>query len=274
MESYGVIELYLRGVASAYSGMLLVFGLVMVLEVFAPRDRLSIAARAKGLAFWALLLPVDVAFALGGAEVRQSLGVEPLVKLHSSFGSAIAAAIVMGLWTDFTFYWFHRFQHRFLWRFHSVHHSIQDLTAVNSYHHVTEPLFASLLIAVPLWFINIEAMNPAIWLLFVLRAWPFYIHAPTRLHVGPLAGILVDNRVHRIHHSVEPQHFDRNFGAVFTIWDRLFGTFYRPARTEWPDVGLSSRPEPNSVRSWLSLLPRESRASGRMTLDVPNEQTS
>ena len=52
-----------------------------------------------------------------------------------------------------------------------------------------------------------------------------YLHSPIRLHLGVLGRYIVDNRVHRIHHSLEPAHFDKNFGMFTTLWDRLFGTY-------------------------------------------------
>ena len=69
--------------------------------------------------------------------------------------------------------------------------------------------------------------------------------------LGPLRAWFVDNRYHRIHHSLEERHFDRNFGAFTTLWDRLFGTHYAPEPGEWPDVGLAEVGEPGGVREWL-----------------------
>ena len=62
--------------------------------------------------------------------------------------------------------------------------------------------------------------------------------------------MIVDNRFHRIHHSLEERHFDKNFGICFSIWDFLFGTAYEPG-DEWPHVGLADRMPPNSVREFL-----------------------
>ena len=78
-----------------------------------------------------------------------------------------------------------------------------------------------------------------------------WIHSPTRANFGPLRAWFVDNRYHRIHHSLEERHFDRNFGAFTTLWDRLFGTHHAPAPGEWPEVGLAEISEPANVREWL-----------------------
>jgi sterol desaturase/sphingolipid hydroxylase (fatty acid hydroxylase superfamily) len=46
--------------------------------------------------------------------------------------------------------------------------------------------------------------------------------------------------MHRIHHSREPQHRDRNLAFIFPLWDVLFGTYYHPHPTEYPATGLAS----------------------------------
>jgi sterol desaturase/sphingolipid hydroxylase (fatty acid hydroxylase superfamily) len=66
-----------------------------------------------------------------------------------------------------------------------------------------------------------------------------------------LRRIIADNRFHRIHHSVEPQHFGKNFGAGTSLWDQLFGTAYFPAADEWPATGLSDQREANTVSEYL-----------------------
>jgi hypothetical protein len=71
------------------------------------------------------------------------------------------------------------------------------------------------------------------------------------MNLGPLGRYFMDNRLHRIHHSIEPQHFDKNFGLFTTLWDSLFGTAYFPARDEWPDTGVPDFPEPASMTEFL-----------------------
>ena len=87
--------------------------------------------------------------------------------------------------------------------------------------------------------------------LFVMAQGNF-LHSPTRLHLGPIVRrILADNRFHRIHHSTDPRHFDKNFGAGTSLWDQLFGTAYFPTADEWPDTGLSDQREAQSVSEYL-----------------------
>ena len=88
---------------------------------------------------------------------------------------------------------------------------------------------------------------------FFLQLLTYYIHSPVDVHFGPLRKVLVDNRFHRIHHSIEPRHFGKNFGVTFSIWDRIFGTAYDPEPGEWPEVGLANVEPPRSVRDYLLL---------------------
>lgn len=39
--------------------------------------------------------------------------------------------------------------------------------------------------------------------------------------------MVVTPQFHRVHHSIEPEHQDRNFGVVLSVWDRIFGTMHR-----------------------------------------------
>ncbi|MBO9713353.1 sterol desaturase family protein [Sphingomonas sp.] len=244
---------------AALTGWAFSFAFMTAIELLLPRGRQPIAARAWGLFFWTLWIPVTgvvyAAFRTGWAWI----GVPPLIVLPLDFGWAgwlglILAPIAGAMLADFFFYWFHRAQHRFLWRFHAVHHSIRDLSAVNAYHHLSESIFQSLLYMIPASLILGDTgayAAPAMVVLIRMQA--AFIHSPTRLHFGSLAAFFVDNRFHRIHHSLEERHFDRNFGAFTTLWDQLFGTAHRPQEAEWPDVGLADMAQPANVAEWLTL---------------------
>jgi sterol desaturase/sphingolipid hydroxylase (fatty acid hydroxylase superfamily) len=225
-------------------GMAFGFAFMTALELLLPRGKQSIGGRLHGLLFWIIWIPVAAfSFALL-RELWALLGIKPLVTLPLSFSWAgvllatILAPLAGAFFGDFLFYWFHRIQHAFLWRFHAVHHSIRDMNAVNAYHHISEGLIQASLYIVPTSLI-IADTGPAVPMMSVLIYFQAsFIHSPASIHLGPLRAVLVDNRFHRIHHSLQHEHFDRNFGAFTTLWDRLFGTAWWPAKEEWPDVGL------------------------------------
>ncbi len=234
------------------------FSVMTVVELLAPREQQSLGGRLPGLLFWAIWLAISGIAYAGFRTLWSALGIPPLLTLPTGAGwqtpvSLVVAPLVGAVTYDFFFYWCHRAQHRWLWRYHAVHHSIRELSAVNAFHHPIEPFVQILLIAVPTSLIANEAgpVVPAILIVMHLQA--FFIHTPTRWHLGPLASVVVDNRFHRIHHSLETRHFDRNFGAFTTLWDRLFGTAWMPAKDEWPATGIAEVDQPRTLHQWVAL---------------------
>jgi len=141
------------------------------------------------------------------------------------------------LFLDLLSYVVHRAQHAtpLLWRLHALHHSDPDVdvtTAVR--HHPFEFILASgvfwlavLVLGVP---ISAAAVHGTT--VFVLAAlthcntrWPSWLE---RL----LRPLLITLDLHLVHHSVNQRDLNRNFGAVFSAWDRLLGTFARPSSAE------------------------------------------
>ena len=234
------------------------FATFLGLETLFPRpgERVSTASRLKALVFWSVNGAIGILIAHAIEAVWAPLGLKPLLPslapawLPAPVGLAVGvlAAAYIG---DFFYYWCHRFQHRFLWRFHAVHHSVREMSGITAYHHFTEGLFEFVLYSVPLSLLTHGA--DTVPYLGALLAWQGnYEHSPTRLNFGPLGRYFVDNRFHRIHHSAEPRHFDRNFGIFTTLWDSVFGTAYFPAPGEWPRTGVEEMPEPATIWAFLT----------------------
>lgn len=241
-------------------GWLAVAGGLTAFEMFAGRERIPLRARAAGMAFWLLMIPVSATLVTGFTAFMDANGLKPLLELPvfaalawTGPAAGLIAVVIAAIVNDFFFYCYHRIQHRWLWRYHAVHHAIRDLSAVNSYHHVSETVIGLLLLTIPTSLVvsdvgpTLPFVNLVLWFHIV------WIHSPTRFHLGPLRAVFADNRFHRIHHSLEERHFDKNFGAFTTLWDRLFGTAHFPARDEWPAVGLAEVAQPGTVRDWLDL---------------------
>lgn len=230
----------------------LIIGWMTALEVIWPRNAYPLRRRLPGLGF-------NIATTIGGGVLVSSLsmlwaraGVTAivLVPIRGVLGDVLSVATSL-LFFDLIEYWNHRFQHRFLWRIHVVHHSQTELHAANDYAHFTERGLRFLLFVVPLSLINFDFAPTPVLVVFIRSALEFYIHSPTKLHFGPASAILVDNRFHRIHHSLEPRHFDKNFGILFSFWDRMFGTVYDPRPSEWPDTGVEGLQPPRSLLDYL-----------------------
>jgi sterol desaturase/sphingolipid hydroxylase (fatty acid hydroxylase superfamily) len=54
---------------------------------------------------------------------------------------------------------------------------------------------------------------------------------------GAATPLLAGPQWHRIHHSTQPEHANRNFAAFFPFLDTLFGTYYAPRAGEYPPTG-------------------------------------
>lgn len=245
--------------------MAFALGLLTIVEILLPKSNGTLSGRLKGLLFWLLWIPVTATVLALFGSLWAYLGIPPLIRISLDMPwlgvlSSIAAPLAGAVISDFFFYWFHRGQHAFFWRFHAVHHSIRDMNAVNSFHHISESVISILLFVIPTSLIVANPGPVPTLISAALLIYPILLHSPTQVNFGPLRALFADNRFHRIHHSMEQRHFDTNFGAFTTIWDRLFGTAYFPGRNEWPDTGLEGIDQPRTVKDWLLLPVRVGRS--------------
>jgi sterol desaturase/sphingolipid hydroxylase (fatty acid hydroxylase superfamily) len=243
---------------------LITFGAGTAIELLIPGERQSWRSRAKGLTFWLIYTGAAFLTATPLTLLYQHAAIKPLLfvslRTEANAGNLLAIIPVYLLgpylfWFvfDFFYYWLHRSQHAFgkLWRLHSVHHSIEELNIVNSFHHVTEPVVQVAFALVPAIFL-IGIDYPFVMAMAVLfRVQMSLIHANCRLRYGPLKYVFAEPIYHRIHHSIEKQHWDKNFAAFFPVWDVIFGTAYFPKKGEYPKTGLSNQREPRSVGEYV-----------------------
>jgi sterol desaturase/sphingolipid hydroxylase (fatty acid hydroxylase superfamily) len=146
---------------------------------------------------------------------------------------------------DLFYYWFHRLQHTtVLWPQHAVHHSETHLNAATAFrHHLLENVIKIPLVDIPLMFIFVESVWASDGILTQLSTGfiaylGIFAHSNLRIGFGKLNWILVSPQTHRVHHSIELRHWNRNFAAYFPLIDVVFGTYYHPKRDEYPDTGI------------------------------------
>lgn len=155
-----------------------------------------------------------------------------------------ATALGCLLLVDFAYYWEHRLGHEvslFWASFHATHHSANHFDqTVGLRVSFTEgfanvPLFASHLIIVMIGFhpLLLGACYG------LVLAWQQWIHTETVGRLPWLDGWLNTPSNHRVHHGRNPIYLDRNYGGLFMVWDRWFGTY--AAETEPVDYGLTHR---------------------------------
>ncbi len=144
---------------------------------------------------------------------------------------------------DFFYYWHHRLQHEVpvLWEQHKLHHTDQSLSCLtNLRHHWLEEGIRVFTITIPMTFLITISPVQAVFIAAAIAQWAVFIHANLRIPMGPLTSVLAGPQLHRIHHSRQPKHGNKNYAAFFPIWDIVFRTYYRPAPGEWPATGLST----------------------------------
>jgi sterol desaturase/sphingolipid hydroxylase (fatty acid hydroxylase superfamily) len=160
------------------------------------------------------------------------------LNLKSVFGGLGLAIFALFL-TDFFTWCTHWAHHKVptLWGFHAVHHSQQHLNALSdNREHVGETIISAALVYLPARILGLEA-EAASTLAFIGVYVQILSHANIRTGLGPLRYLLISPQAHRIHHSNLPQHFDKNYGSCFAIWDHLFGTRYH-GNDEYPTTGI------------------------------------
>jgi sterol desaturase/sphingolipid hydroxylase (fatty acid hydroxylase superfamily) len=223
-----------------------------------PKDRPPERVQLASLRFWAFYAVAGALIIAAFGVTTRALNLQPLVAIKIEDHVPLWAAYILGplatLATyDFFNYWMHRAQHKWFWRQHAIHHSIEHLSGVNSYFHWTEQLFRVAFISVPsavLFDLHIGGVTLVSTM--IVAGYGNFIHSASTIHFGKVGRLfLADPRWHRIHHSIEVTHFDKNFGTGITLWDRLFGTAYFPENHEWPASGVPDQPEVRTVRDFL-----------------------
>jgi alkylglycerol monooxygenase len=134
--------------------------------------------------------------------------------------------VVLLLCTDFCWYWYHRLAHEInvFWAVHVVHHQSEDFNYTVSARITVLQAF----VRTGFWAVLPLLGFPATMItsmLLVHGLYPFFIHTRLIGKLGILEYVLVTPSHHRVHHASNEQYLDRNYGDVFIIWDKLFGTF-------------------------------------------------
>lgn len=181
------------------------------------------------------------------ADTVNSLSLGTLSRLQNLLGigfggaayQAVAERFSMPLWSadsvavwilafvayDFCYYWSHRMGHewKLFWASHVAHHQSEEFNLSTALRQTSTgylnfvfylPLF--LLGLPPAVFATVGALN---------LIYQFWVHTEHVGRLGPLEWVLVTPSNHRVHHARNPRYIDRNYGGVFIVWDRLFGTF-------------------------------------------------
>lgn len=157
---------------------------------------------------------------------------------------------------DFCYYWKHRFGHewRIMWASHIAHHQSEEFNLSTALRQ-TGTDYIGFVFYIPLYIAGVPAAA-VITVGSVNLIYQFWVHTEHIRRLGPLEWMLVTPSNHRVHHARNPEYIDRNYGGVFIVWDRLFGTF-QDEREDQPclfgiTTGLKSfNPLWANVHFWL-----------------------
>ncbi len=129
---------------------------------------------------------------------------------------------------DLLFYFLHRVDHgcRLFWAVHVTHHSSEEFNlTVGIRPSVLQPVYRFA------WFLPLAILGSRpedILLMYsVTQMYGVLVHTRCFRSLGFLEWVLVTPSHHRVHHGSNPPYLDKNFGMMFIIWDRLFGTFQK-----------------------------------------------
>ena len=127
---------------------------------------------------------------------------------------------------DLAQYWTHRGYHEvpFMWRFHSVHHSVKTMDwLAGSRQHMLELVFTRVCVLAPLYVLGFsEAVMNAYIIVVGFQA--VFNHANVHLPWGPLKYVIVTPNFHHWHHASDDEAIDKNYAAHYAFLDYLFGT--------------------------------------------------
>lgn len=146
--------------------------------------------------------------------------------------------IVLILFTDFIWYWYHRLGHEvnFLWAAHIVHHQSDEFNlTVAARITVFQALVRNLFWCLLPWI----GFHPSlvIFILILHGVYSFFTHTQVVGKLKWLEYVFITPSLHRVHHASNEKYLDKNYGDLFVFWDKMFGTFQR--EEEKPVYGLT-----------------------------------
>ncbi len=190
---------------------------------------------------------------------------------------------------DFYLFYFHYLCHKIpaLWEVHKLHHAPRVLTPFSDFQvHPIEAIVRDLFYGAWLG-LALGATNAVIageardidlgavfWPYMIVYAFSHFRHTHIPIHFPPaISRFVVSPAYHQIHHSRDPEHWDKNMAVVFSVWDRMFGTYFLPKKGVALDYGLATEAESARYRGVINAYAEPVRAlvrMGKARLSTPN----
>jgi len=149
--------------------------------------------------------------------------------------------------SDLGFYFAHRTFHSvpFLWKFHAIHHSIEELDWLAAHRvHPIDQIATKAASYLPLFLLGFSSAAIAI-AAILYHVQSILIHANIKLDFGPLKWVLASPQFHHWHHAKDEAAIDKNFSGQLSLVDVFFGTLFLPPR--FPEVYGTEEPVPDFI---------------------------
>ena len=247
-------------------------------EFVVPHEVITHPSAKADLMFWVtkkalmpfLMLPAGIVFvtAVGyGTNWLFSTLFQfqpPLIEGPAGPVTVLIFTITMLLAYDISYYLYHVAQHRYpvLWELHKVHHSAEVMVGITKdrVHPLDELMnraWDGLIVGfcfgiwslISLNLVELTVFGVNVYVMRNILMMDFVRHTHFKISFGPLNNLILCPHWHQLHHSTDPRHYDKNFGLLFSFWDRLFGTLCVPTPNEDFKFGLVDR----DVRDYQSL---------------------
>ena len=160
---------------------------------------------------------------------------------------------------DFLYYWVHRTGHEvnMFWASHITHHSSDEFNLSTALRQASTGFYFKWIFYMPLAVLGIPVQ---VFVVVGLIDLLYQVWVHTRLvgRLGWIEYVLVTPSNHRVHHGKNDYCIDKNYGGVFCVWDRMFGT-YADERADEPIVyGLKKKlnswnPVWSNLHYWVSM---------------------
>lgn len=225
-------------------------------DLYKNKDLLSSLGMGLGSTFIAALMKFISAivifkfvYEIFNPEVN---GVRTNIMGWESFGYAWYIWIICQILDDFSYYWFHRLNHkvRFLWAAHVVHHSSDNFNLGTA---VRNGWFT--LLYKPLFYMWIPAIGfPPEMLVVCLgieSLWQFQLHSKYVPKMGIVEKVMNTHTMHQVHHARNIEYMDMNHGGFLNIFDKIFGSWKE--LDENVDIEYGVTKPPNSYNLFIIL---------------------
>ncbi|MFD2522073.1 sterol desaturase family protein [Emticicia soli] len=259
---------YFRTIPSSHRSVILVGGIALfwMLESAVPLFRFKYSkVKHAGINIFFTLTTIIINFALAFILLKSSdwavanhFGILQWLPQMPLWLFAITGLLLLDLIGAWLVHWAEH-KVKWMWRFHLVHHTDThvDTTSANR-HHPGESVFRFVFTTA-----GVVLAGAPMWLVFMYQSISVLLSQFNHANIvipkwldKAMSWVFVSPDMHKVHHHYVQPYTDSNYGNIFSIWDRLFGTFMTLDRDKLIyGIDTHMKPEENDRLSNLLKVP-------------------